>query len=60
MLIKSFGAGPWQTNCYVIAPSANSECIIIDPGLGSAPGIKEIISDLKGEPYEFAKLAHTL
>ena len=50
MLIKSFGAGPWQTNCYVIAPSANSECIIIDPGLGSAPGIKEIIAEHNLKP----------
>ena len=50
MLVKSFGAGPWQTNCYVLAPSANSECIIIDPGMGSAPGIREIITEHNLKP----------
>ncbi len=50
MLIESFGAGPWQTNCYVVAPSANSECIIIDPGLGAAPRVREIIEQNNLKP----------
>ena len=32
MLIKSFPAGPWATNCYLVANEANAECVIIDPG----------------------------
>ncbi len=43
MLIESFAAGPWQTNCYVVAPSAHSECIIIDPGMGAASGVREAV-----------------
>lgn len=50
MLIESFGAGPWQTNCYVLATGENSECIIIDPGLGSAPQIREIIEQKNLKP----------
>ena len=50
MLIESFGAGPWLTNCYVLATGENSECIIIDPGLGAAPQIREIIEQKNLKP----------
>lgn len=50
MLIESFGAGPWLTNCYVLATGENSECIIIDPGLGAAPQIREIIAQKNLKP----------
>ena len=42
MLIKSFAAGPWATNCYLVEHEANSECIIIDPGYESLSDIKRI------------------
>lgn len=45
MLINSFPAGPWQTNCYVIAPTSHSECIIIDPGQHAASGISDLIRE---------------
>ncbi len=32
MLIAGFPAGAWGTNCYVVAPAAGEECVIIDPG----------------------------
>lgn len=35
MLVSGFAAGPWGTNCWVVAPAAHSECIVIDPGLDS-------------------------
>jgi len=44
MLIHSFPAGPWQTNCYIVAPSAGHECIIIDPGHGAASPAREFIT----------------
>lgn len=43
MLITGFPAGPWATNCYVLAPAPNSECIIIDPGFESLDQIHEIV-----------------
>ncbi len=50
MIIKSFIAGPWQTNCYVVAPSLNSECIVIDPGQNALPGVKDILNELRLKP----------
>jgi glyoxylase-like metal-dependent hydrolase (beta-lactamase superfamily II) len=57
MLIKSFPAGPWQTNCYVIAPGPNSECLIIDPGMKAAAGIKELLKEHNLKPIA-AMLTH--
>lgn len=57
MFIKSFAAGPWQTNCYVIAPDSGSECIIIDPGMKAAPEIKEVIREHNLKPVA-AMLTH--
>jgi glyoxylase-like metal-dependent hydrolase (beta-lactamase superfamily II) len=45
MLIHSFPAGPWQTNCYVIAPSLGSECIIIDPGHAASRPARSFITE---------------
>lgn len=50
MIIKSFIAGPWQTNCYVVAPKSNSECVIIDPGQNAFPGIKAALAEEKLKP----------
>ena len=44
MLIKSFIAGPWQTNCYVVAASRGSECIVIDPGQNALSGVQDVIT----------------
>ena len=33
MLVRSFPAPMFATNCWVIAPAAGSECIIVDPGM---------------------------
>ncbi|RKH78939.1 MBL fold metallo-hydrolase, partial [Corallococcus praedator] len=30
MFIASFPAGPWQTNCYVVATEPGAECLILD------------------------------
>ena len=50
MLIHSFPAGPWQTNCYIVAPTAGSECIIIDPGLAAAAPAREYIEAHRLKP----------
>ena len=44
MLIKGFPAGSFAANCYVIAPGAGEDCLIIDPGQDAAPGIEEIVT----------------
>ena len=50
MLIRSFPAGIWQTNCYLIATGRNSECIIIDPGFNCADQVAEIVRESNLKP----------
>ncbi len=45
MLVAAFPAGPWGTNCYVVAPGAHEECLVIDPGKDAAPGIADIVRE---------------
>lgn len=42
MLIDRVVAKYFATNCWIIAPSRNSECIIVDPGIGSPYIVKEL------------------
>jgi hydroxyacylglutathione hydrolase len=50
VFIASFPAGPWQTNCYLVAAEADSECVIIDPGVGAAAGVAEVIAEHRLKP----------
>ena len=44
MLVAGFPAGSFAANCYVIAPAAGEQCVIIDPGQDAEPGIEEILA----------------
>lgn len=50
MLIKGFPAGSFAANCYVVAPGAGEDCLIIDPGEDAAPGIDEIVAEHRLRP----------
>jgi hydroxyacylglutathione hydrolase len=50
MQIYSFTAGPWQTNCYIVAPSDGSECLIIDPGMKAATQVREVVAEHNLKP----------
>jgi len=43
MLVDSFAAPMYATNCWVIAPQAGSECVVIDPGM---PDVSATLNDL--------------
>jgi glyoxylase-like metal-dependent hydrolase (beta-lactamase superfamily II) len=45
VFIASFPAGPWQTNCYVVAAEAGAECVVIDPGMDAADGVREVVAE---------------
>jgi len=45
VLISGFPAGPWGTNCFVLAPAQGSECLIVDPGQGCGPQLREILAE---------------
>ncbi|MDT0308790.1 MBL fold metallo-hydrolase [Streptomyces sp. DSM 44917] len=50
MLIAGFPSGAWGTNCYLVAPAAGEECVIIDPGHRAAPGVEETIAKHRLKP----------
>jgi hydroxyacylglutathione hydrolase len=50
VLIASFPAGPWQTNCYLVAAGVGEECVIIDPGMDAADGVAELIIEHRLKP----------
>ncbi|RDG38706.1 MBL fold metallo-hydrolase [Streptomyces corynorhini] len=50
MLIAGFPAGAWGTNCYLVAPAAGEECVIIDPGHRAAPGIEDAVGKHRLKP----------
>lgn len=50
MLIAGFPAGPWAANCYVVATGPGSECVVIDPGKDSAPGVAEVVREHRLKP----------
>jgi hydroxyacylglutathione hydrolase len=45
VFIASFAAGPWQTNCYVLATSAGAECVVIDPGMDAVDGVRALVAE---------------
>lgn len=50
MLIAGFPAGPWGTNCYVVATGPGSECLVIDPGKDAAAGVAEVVREHRLKP----------
>ncbi|CAM3215430.1 MBL fold metallo-hydrolase [Nocardioides dubius] len=50
MFIAGFPAGPWGTNCYVVANEAGSECVVIDPGKDAASGVADVVREHKLKP----------
>ena len=50
MFIAGFPAGPWGTNCYVVATGPGSECVVIDPGKDAAPGVAEVVREHRLKP----------
>lgn len=43
MLIAGFPSGSLRANCYVVAPAAGGECLVVDPGEGAAEPLRELL-----------------
>ena len=50
MLIAGFPAGPWGTNCYVLATGPGSECVVVDPGKDASEGVAEVVREHRLKP----------
>ncbi len=44
MLVAGFPAGVFGTNCYIVAPSAGAECVVVDPGQDATAGIEQLLA----------------
>ena len=45
MLVRGFPAAAFDTNCWVVAPAAGEECIVIDPGIGVESRLDELLRE---------------
>ena len=50
MFIAGFPAGPWGTNCYVVATEPGAECVVVDPGKDAAEGVAEVVREHRLKP----------
>ena len=50
MLIAAFPAGPWGTNCYVVATAPGAECVVIDPGMEATDGVARVVEEHRLKP----------
>ena len=45
MLIRSFPAGAFGTNCYAVASGPRSECVVVDPGMDAVEPLARMLAD---------------
>ena len=50
MLIRSFPAGAFGTNCYAVAPGPGQECVVIDPGMDAVEPLARMLAEDKLKP----------
>jgi hydroxyacylglutathione hydrolase len=45
VLIAGFASAVTDTNCWVVAPAAGEQCVVIDPGIGVVPQLDETLAE---------------
>ena len=50
MFVLGFPAQAFATNCYLVAPAAGEECLVIDPGVGVLDRLAEALSQHRLRP----------
>ncbi len=45
MLIRSFPAGAFGTNCYAVAPGPRQECVVVDPGMDAVEPLARMLAE---------------
>ena len=45
MLIRSFPAGAFGTNCYAVAAGPRRECVVVDPGMDAIEPLARMLAD---------------
>ncbi len=50
MLVVGFPALAFATNCYVVAPAAGEECLVVDPGIGVEQRLAAVLAEHRLRP----------
>jgi hydroxyacylglutathione hydrolase len=50
VLITGFPAAAFGTNCYVVAPEAGAECVVVDPGIGVVDQLDDVLAEHRLQP----------
>ena len=50
MLVAGFPAQAFDTNCYVVAPGPGEQCVVIDPGIGVAGPLDDVLAEHRLHP----------
>jgi glyoxylase-like metal-dependent hydrolase (beta-lactamase superfamily II) len=50
VLITGFPSAVTDTNCWVVAPAAGEQCVVIDPGIGVTGQLDEVIAENRLHP----------
>jgi hydroxyacylglutathione hydrolase len=45
VLIRSFPAGAFGTNCYAVAPGPGQECVVVDPGMDAVEPLARMLAE---------------
>ncbi len=45
MLIRSFPAGAFATNCYAVATGPGQECVVVDPGMDAVEPLARMLAE---------------
>lgn len=45
MLVRGFPSQVFGTNCFVVAPAAGEECIVVDPGIGVEQQLDDLLRE---------------
>ena len=50
VFVTGFPADAFETNCYVVAPAPGEQCVVIDPGIGVAARLDEVLAEHRLRP----------
>jgi glyoxylase-like metal-dependent hydrolase (beta-lactamase superfamily II) len=50
VLITGFPSAVTDTNCWVVAPAAGEQCVVVDPGIGVVPQLDEVLAEHRLHP----------
>jgi glyoxylase-like metal-dependent hydrolase (beta-lactamase superfamily II) len=50
VLVVGFPAAAFGTNCFVLAPQAGEECVVVDPGIGVVQTLERVLVEHRLKP----------